>query len=171
MDEVTNNGGTILVNILEQCQTAEASGYHQSIDILKFIKEAVILLSEVLVKRNLIDFLLVVCRVRKPFSNLSIVGEHQHSRGVLVETSDREHPGSTLLEKFHHCLLGVRIGSRGHESLRLVHHDVDLLLTVKPLSVEADIVLGDVDFCSEFSDDVSVDCHTAREDEVVGLAP
>ena len=155
----------ILFNVVEGvCRNISVRECHTCHNLV------VILLSEVLVKRNLIDFLLVVCRVRKPFSNFSIVGEHQHSGGVFVETSDREHPCSTLLEKFHHCLLGVRIGSRGHESLRLVHNDVDLLLTVKPLSVEADIVLGDVDFCSELSDDVSVDCHTASEDEVVGLA-
>ena len=122
------------------------------------------------VEDDLVDFLLVVGRVGELLGDLAVVGEHQHTGGVLVEPSDREHPQFASPEKIHDGLLGVRVAGAGDKALRLVHHDVDLLLALEPLAIEADIVVEDVDLRSKLGHNLSVDGHDTGLDEVVSLA-
>ena len=63
----------------------------------------------------------------------------------------------------------MRVGSGGYESLRFVHHEVDLVLSLKPLTVETDVVGKDIDLDSEFGDDFSIDGHYTALDQGVGL--
>ena len=48
------------------------------------------------------------------------------------------------------------IARRGHEALGLVHYDVDFLLSLEALSVEAYVVIVDVDLGAEFGDHLAV---------------
>ena len=102
--------------------------------------------------------------------DLTVVGEHQHTSGVLVKPSDREHPQLASLEKIHDGLLGVRVARTGDEAFRLVHHDVNFLLALESLSVETDVVLEDVDLCPKLGHNLAVYGHDAGLNEVVSLA-
>ena len=102
--------------------------------------------------------------------DFAVVGEHQHTGGVLVQPSDREYPVMAVLEQVHHCPLGVRVAGGGDIALRLVHHDVHLLLALEGLAVELDFVLEHVDLGSEFGHDLTVHGHHARLYHLVSLA-
>ena len=102
--------------------------------------------------------------------DLAVVGEHEYTCSVLVETSDREYSGRAALEKVHHCLVSVRVARCSDESLRLVHHDIYLALTLKSLAVESDVVSCDVYLCSELGNNLAVHCNHTCKDEVVSLS-
>lgn len=102
--------------------------------------------------------------------DLTVVGEHQHTSGVLVKPSDREHAELAALEQIHDGLLGVRVARTGDEAFRLVHHDVNFLLALESLSVETDVVLEDVDLCPKLGHNLAVYGHDAGLNEVVSLA-
>ena len=125
---------------------------------------------EVAVEVDLVDFLLVVGRVREALGHLAVVGEQQDAGRVLIEPAYGEYPYRRLADQLHDRLLGVGIAGRGHIAARLVHHDVHLLLAFETLTVETDFVGVDVDLAAQFRHDLAVDGHYARENEAVGFA-
>ena len=62
------------------------------------------------------------------------------------------------------------VACSGNIALRLVHHDVYLVLALESFAVETDVVSVDVHLCSKLCHNLSVDCHYTCEDEVVGLS-
>ena len=102
--------------------------------------------------------------------DFTVVCEHEDTGGVLVKTTYREHSCRASLEEVHDGLVCVRVACCGDKSLRLVHHDVYLGLTLESLAVEPYVIGSDVDLGSELCDYLSVDCNHSGEDEVVGLS-
>ena len=106
----------------------------------------------------------------KLLGDLTVVGEHQDSGSVLVESSDRENTHMATLDQVHDGLLRMGIASAGDVALGLVHDDVYLLLTLESLSVETDIVLKHINLGSELGHDLTIDGHDSGLDQGVSLA-
>ena len=64
----------------------------------------------------------------------------------------------------------MRVACSGHIALRLVHHDIYLVLALESLTVETDVVGVDVHLCTELGHNLSVYRHYTCEDEVVSLS-
>ena len=103
-------------------------------------------------------------------SYFAVVGEHEDTGGVLVETSYREYSCAAVFQQIHHCLLCVRVACSRNESLRLVHHDVYFLFTADSFAVESDVVVEDIDLGTEFCDYFAVYGHDTCLDVLVCLA-
>ena len=101
----------------------------------------------------------------------AVVGQEQHARGGLVETSHRIDAlrAEALGDEVHHGPVGVRIGQRGDEAFGLVHHEIDFLLAFDAGPVEPDVVFGRIDLRAQFGDSFSVDGNLAGFDERVGV--
>ena len=65
----------------------------------------------------------------------------------------------------------MRVACTGHVTLRLVHHDVHLILALEPFSVETDVILDYIDFRAKFGDHDSIHGDHTGKNEVVGLPP
>ena len=102
--------------------------------------------------------------------DLTIVGEHKYTCSILVETAYWEYSCRASLEKIHYGLVCVWIAGCSYEALRLVHYDIDLILALETLTVEADVVCVDVYLCTELSNNLAVYCNHTCEDEVVSLS-
>ena len=122
------------------------------------------------VERHLVDFLLLVGRVRQLLRKVAVVGEQQQPEAVLVETSHRvDALRAGARDQLHDRLSGMGIVERSDVALGLVQHQVDLLLALHRLVVEPHFV-GRQHLGSQFGDDLAVDRNDARRDEIVGLA-
>ena len=122
------------------------------------------------VERHLVDFLLLVGRVRQLLRKVAVVGEQQQPEAVLVETSHRvDTLRAGARDQLHDRLSGMGIVERSDVALGLVQHQVDLLLALHRLVVEPHFV-GRQHLGSQFGDDLAVDRNDARRDEIVGLA-
>ena len=123
-----------------------------------------------LVESHLIDFLLIVARVRQLAGQLAVIGDEQHAHAVFVEPSDRIDPlGDSTSQQIHDGLVGMRVVERGDEALGFVHHDIDFFLPFDDRPVETHLVVR-IDFRSQFGHDLSVDSHQTGRNQVVGLA-
>ena len=92
----------------------------------------------------------------EPFSDFSVIGEHEYTCRALVQTAYWEYSCAAVLEQVHDSLVCMRIACSGDISLRFVHYDIYLLFTADSLTVETDIVCEDIDLGTEFRDDFSV---------------
>jgi len=105
----------------------------------------------------------------KALGHFSVVGQKKYACGVLVEASHRINSHRAALDEVKDSLVCVRIACRSHETLRLVHDEVHLVLALESLSVEADVVLVDVYLGAKLSDNYSVDCYNSGLYEGIGL--
>ena len=122
------------------------------------------------VERHLVDFLLLVGRVRQLLRKVAVVGEQQQPEAVLVEASHRvDALRAGARDQLHDRLSGMGIVERSDVALGLVQHQVDLLLALHRLVVEPHFV-GRQHLGPQFGDDLAVDRNDARRDEIVGLA-
>lgn len=125
---------------------------------------------EGLVERHLVNLLLAVGGVGELLGQVAVVGEEQQSHAVLVEPANRiDALRAGSLDQLHHRLVGVGVLHRGHISLGLVEHEVDLLLALYALAVEAHVVRR-LHLAPQLRDHLPVDRDHARLDVVVGLA-
>ena len=122
------------------------------------------------VERHLIDFLLPEGRMGELLGQIAVVGEQQQSETVLVETPHRVDAfRAGALHQLHDGFARMRIVERSHIALGLVEHKIDLLFALHAAVVEFHLV-GGQHLGAQLGDDLTVDGHQTRRDEIVGLA-
>ena len=124
---------------------------------------------ERLVEGNLIYLLLTIRGVCQLTCDVAIVGYEKEAQRVLIETSYGVNTlGAGILHKVHDRLVGMGVVKRCDIPLRLVEHDIYVLLTLKALIVEAHLVGGEY-LCAELRYDNAIYRNNSREDEVISL--
>ena len=73
------------------------------------------------------------------------------------------------LQEIHHGFLSVGVAGGGDIALGLVHHYINLFLTLEALPVEADVVGEDVHLGAKFRHNLSVHGDNAALDHCIGL--
>ena len=125
---------------------------------------------DVLVEVDVVDLLLEELRMGELRSQVAIVGEQEHTRGVTVETSDGvDALGAGILDEVHDRLALLRVVGSSDIVLGLVEQNVDLLLKRDGLVVESYLVSAEY-LGAQFGDDIAIDGDDTSLDELVGLA-
>ena len=121
------------------------------------------------VKINMVDFLLQELRMSQLRSQVTIVGQKQHTSGVAVQTTNRIDAflaGS--LNKVHNSLALLGIVAGGDIVLRLVQQHIDLLLHLDRLIVEQHLISAQ-HLGTQFGNHFAVDLDDTCCDELVSL--
>ena len=122
-----------------------------------------------LVEVDVVYLLLQELRVSELRSQVTVVGEEEHTRRVTVETADRIDAFRTsVLHEIHHGLTLLRVVAGRHIVLRLVQEYVDLLLDVDQLVVEDDLIRAQ-HLRTQLCDNLAIDPDNTRLDEVVSF--
>ena len=102
-------------------------------------------------------------------SQVTIVGQQQHTRGVTVQTTNRiDTLRASTLHKVHHRLTLLGIVARGHIVLRLVQQHIDLLLHGDGLLVELHLI-GTQHLGTQLGHHLTVHGDNTCLDKLVGL--
>ncbi len=98
-------------------------------------------LVKISVQEHVVDLFLVIRRMSELFSHVSVIGKEENACGIPVKAAYRINSLRALTgNQVHNGFAGVRIVRCGNAVFRLVHYDVNLLLTLDNLAVEADLV-------------------------------
>ena len=102
---------------------------------------------------------------------LAVIGHQQQAFAVIVETPDRVDPLSQSPNKLHDGLAPFRIEHRCHAVLRLIQHDVHLMLRrMEQAMIHLNVIARDVGFRAEFRNDYAVHHHVAFANQHFRLA-
>jgi hypothetical protein len=110
-------------------------------------------------------------RMRQLRGKLAVTGQQQQPFAVEIEATDRINVLTDAFEQFDDRTPALRILSRRHDVLGLVHDDVpgaDVELEAAP--VDFDEVVCGVGFAAERANDLAVHFDTALRDEFFGRA-
>ena len=123
-----------------------------------------------LVEEDMIDLLLEIFRMGELRSQIAIVGEQKHTRGVTVETTYRiDTLRTSVLHEVHHRLALLRIVRSRDIILGFVEQHIHFLLDADGLVVETNLV-GAQHLGSEFGHHLTIDGDNTCLDELVCLA-
>ena len=122
-----------------------------------------------LVEIYVVDLLLQELRMSQLRSQVTIVGQKQHTSGVAVQTTNRiDALLASTLHQVHHSLTLLGIVAGGHIVLGLVQQHIDLLLHTNGLIVEQHLVstqyLG-----TQLGNNLAIDLYDTCCDELVSL--
>ena len=107
--------------------------------------------------------------MRELGSQVTVVGEQEHTRCVTVEAADRiDALRASILDEIHHSLALLRIIAGGNSVFRLVKQHVDLLLKCDGLIVE-DNGIGALYLGTQLLDHLAINEHYASLDEIIGF--
>jgi len=126
-------------------------------------------LGHILVKPYVIDLLLDVLGMGEFRSEVTIVGEEQHTSGVAVETTNRiDTLAACIAHQIHNGLTALWIIAGGDGILRLVEEYIDLALEAYGLVVEGHLILAG-HLGAEFGYDLTVYLDQTSCDVLVGF--
>ena len=95
------------------------------------------------VKRNNVGFIYVLIRGYGFMCKITIIGNYQKSRCILVQSANGEKPVSAPL--FRHQIdhrFSVFIGRSGKHTARLIHKNIDIFFIFHSLSVKKNFAPG-----------------------------
>ena len=125
---------------------------------------------ESLILSNLVNLLLTQRWVSQLTSNIAIVSEEQQAQRVLIEATYRiDALLASVLHQLHYGLLGVVILESCNIALRLVQHEIYILLALQTLVVKLHNV-SRPNLSSELGYDNAVYAYQTCCDEIISLA-
>lgn len=123
----------------------------------------------VLVEIDVINLLLEELRMRELGSQVTVVGEQEHTRGVAVETAyGIDALRADILHEIHHGLALLRIVAGGDIVLGFIEQHIHFLLQSDGLVMEHHLI-GAEHLGAELGNHFPIDLHYACLDELIGL--